>query len=489
MINPRFSSLLAVLAIALPLHAAKPTPTPVASISASAVTIPPLPTPTASPVATTPTALSASPLEDAIAAIQKVAAERLAQANAGETVPNRFDWSSAEAELDQIKTATLSGNANDAKNSLRNLTRRIKSEELKKLLENLGTAIDAQKNVESDARSAKYVQKINEVSSAALKADTSKAIDPLFEQLQNVEDELNQLSSDNRLSRLRTQVNQLQNFLRSWQDLLDTVNSGDNSPQARSTVTNFRANYWGGSNIPPRADLNARLKTLRAKLGASTSVNDTLATLTVDNVAAIQQQLSESNDSNSGWNNEANERNSLIMQLESFLTADQALKTGNIDEALGSLRVRFTNFYGGARGSIYYPTLNRIRNAWVIRSLPALTGLNDLDAAKADEPASAYIQRLLLAADKAENWDRALPLARVNQALDITAVPAQLSANTSKPNPELAIANYQRGQLLEKAGQTDAAIDSYVEALKQGGLPKLQEKLIARLRELPAKAK
>ncbi|MET0262609.1 MAG: hypothetical protein ABW223_06910 [Rariglobus sp.] len=430
-------------------------------------------------VAVAPTA-SLTPLQDAFAALQKTITARIEEANAGETVPNRFDWTTVEAELEQLKAATLSTNQNEAKNSVRNLIRRIKSEELKQLLENVSTAVDAQKTAEAELKRQKILGQLTEIATAAFKATKASDIDPLFDRLTALEEELGN-NYDSRLGRVRNQINQSQNFLRQWQDLVDNVASGE-TQQARQALNNFRHNSTVPAGIS-RSELRDQIRIMRGKLGISEGGESPIAKLSIDNIAEVQKQLI---DASEGWNNDQNERNTLISQLDVFLMASRALEAGNTDEALQALRMRNGYFYGGMRSSSTYATFQRLRNEWVIRSLPALTGLKDLQPAKPGETANAYVQRLLIAADASLEWDRAQALAHVAESLDTPAVNMPTQPSQIKGSAELAIVLYQRALIMEKAGQRDAATELYRDALKQAPLPKLQEKLIARLLELAA---
>lgn len=441
-----------------------------------------LPARAAEPAAT---AAPVTPVEAATAKIQTLITERLRQADAGETVPNRFDWTTAESELAGIKTAAMNpATANDAKNQLRNLVRRLKSDELKQQLETLNTAIDEQKTAELDIRRAKYTSQLAEISGIALKAKTAAEIDPLFDRVTSIEEEMGN-NYEPKLNRIRSQLNQTQNFLRQWQDFVDSAASG-NTQQARQNLNNLRMN----SSIPAgvsRSEFRDILKAKRSELGGEAGVASAVGKITLANIAEVQQELIDGADY--GWNNEQNERNALVASLDVLLNADQALKAGNADEALHIMRARGV-IYGGARNSTSYPVLQSLRDQWVITSLPRLAGIAKLPAAKKNESASAYLARLILEADAREDWSALQSLAHVQQFLETPINPVYFAGNPAsqaKDNPEMAVALFLRGQLMEEAEQSAAAAELYRDALKQGATPKLRAWLVKRLRELNPK--
>jgi polyhydroxyalkanoate synthesis regulator phasin len=460
----RIALVLSILAWSLPVNAEQTTPAPVV---------------TAQAVETT------SPVEEAVAKIQKLITQRLQQADAGETVPNRFDWTAAESELANIKTTAMNpANANEAKNLLRNLIRRIKSDELKQQLETLNGAIDEQKVAEIEIRRQKYTTQLTEISTAALKAKTAEEIDPLFDRVSSLEEDMGS-NYEPKLNRIRNQISQAQNFLRQWQEFIDNASSG-NVSQARQSLNNFRSNSFQPPGVS-RSVFRDVMKAKKAELGGDAGVSSVAGKITLTNISDIQQQLLDG--AEYGWNNEQNERNNLIASLDVFLNADQALKAGNADEAMQLLRSRGV-IYGGARNSSVYPILQSLRNQWVIASLPQLSGIKALGAAKKTESALDYVGRLMLEADAKENWSEVQALAHVLQFLDTPITPSYISIstpNSAKDNPELAVASFRRGQLMEVAGQSAAAAELYRESLKQGATPKLQSWLVKRLRELDVK--
>src|SRR5690606_13455759 len=140
--------------------------------------------------------------------------------------------------------------------------------------------------------------------------------------------------------------------------------------------------------------------------------------------------------------------------------------------------------YSNQRRSQGIIPLQTLRDQWIIRAFPKLTGLSDLPTATPKESALAYARRLLAEADAKEQWDRARPIARLLVLLDIPPITVYGGPQTTatRDNPELAIRHYQSALLLEAAAQPEAAAELYREALKAGAPAKLQAKLIQRLR-------
>ncbi|MFA6288125.1 MAG: hypothetical protein WC661_12145 [Opitutaceae bacterium] len=435
------------------------------------------------PVADTADKPSATPVADALAALKKITAERLTAIEAGTDVPNRFDWTALNGELPSIEAAVTGGNANEVRNSLQNLGQRLKSPEIKQQIAALTAAVAAQKIADEDASRLSFDKRLTAMSTTALAAKTADEIDPLFDQLTALEEEMGNEYKP-RLSRVREGVQRQRNFLQTWQRILEAQTDGDKN-QVRNLLSNF--DQYARPYGIDRAALRAVTKKFTGPSASSSNLDAITNGLTLDGLADAREKLLA--DQNNGYNFDSNTRSSLVGQIDGLLAAEAALQSGRTEDAMRIFRGERGVIYGGALLSQQYLTVAKLRDAWVYRALPRLTDLKNLPAAAKDEPFETYLNRQLLAADTAGDWDRALVFARVLKSLSPASPWMQTSAGARiADEPGAALLAYQRGQVLASANQPEAAADLYREALKLGAPPKLQDRLVALLRAVPAKA-
>lgn len=426
---------------------------------------------------------SATPVADALAALKKITAERLAAIEAGTEVPNRFDWTALSGELPTLETTLTGGNANEITNTLRNLGQRLKSPEIKQQLATLTAAVTAQKTADEDSARLSFEKRLTAMSTTAIAAKTADEVDPLFDQLTALEEELGN-DYKPRLARVREGIQRQRNFLQTWQRLLEAQTDGDRN-QVRNYISNFDQ-YARPFGID-RATLRAVTKKMTGGSAAAADMDAIMKDLTIEGLADAREKLIA--DQSNGMNFDYNTRSNLIGQIDGLLAAQAALKSGRIDDALRIFRGERGVVYGGGLLSQQYVTISKLRDSWVYSALPLLTDLKNIPAANKDEPFEAYFNRQLLAADAAGDWDRALGFARLLKSLSPVSPWTQFPAGSKiTDDPGAALLAYQRGQLLAAANQPDAAADLYREALKSGATPKLQERLVSLLRGSPAKA-
>lgn len=425
---------------------------------------------------------SATPVADALATLKKTVAERLAAIEAGTDVPNRFDWTALNGELPSIETAMTGGNANEVRNTLQNLGQRLKAPEIKQQIAALNAAVAAQKIADEDAARLGLEKRLTAMSNTALAAKNADEIDLLFDQLTALEEELGNEYKP-RLSRVRDGIQRQRNFLQNWQRVLEAQADGDRN-QIRNILSNFDQ-YARPFGID-RAALRAVTKKLSGAASTSAGLDSVLDGLTLDGLADARGKLLA--DQNNGFSFDANNRSSLIGQIDTLLAAETALQSGRAEDAMRIFRGERGFIYGGSLLSQQYLAVAKLRDAWVYRALPRLTGMKDLPAPAKDEAFETYLGRQLLAADSASDWDRALGFARALKALTPVS-PWQQNQPAPKimDDPGAALVAYQRGRLLASANQAEAAADLYREALKLGAPPKLEARLVALLGETSAK--
>lgn len=446
--------------------------------------------PLASAQTTVNSAVAATPAADfptALAELRKAVDERLAAINAGTEVPHRFDWTALDGQFEELSTQLRSLSAQEAKNRLRNLANTLKSEEAKALVSRLGAALDAELAAAETARQTALEKKFAAISQAALAAKNVSELDPLFSQLEELQQEINEQRGP-RQSRNHNLLNRQQNFLGTWQNLLAAAVEGD-----RQGIRNAESNLHNGYARPvgvERSAIRARVRELSAvALAGENEEKVLLDTLTLDTLGEAQSRLSALNE-NSGWNNFGNQRMQIIAVLDQLRSATLALESGDSEFALRQLN-GFGQIIHGAQQSESLVPLQRLRAAWLERSLPALTGLKDVPARLGTEFPEPYLRRLVLAADAAGEHERAIAFARVLRRVEprLAGPSAPLS-----PADDLAGAyeHFVAGRRLEAAGQGEEAAKSYRAAIVAGAPDRLAAVLAERLKALapaaPARA-
>jgi hypothetical protein len=324
---------------------------------------------------------------DALAALKKLTAERLAAIEAGTEVPNRFDWTALNSELPSLETLLTTGNANEVTNTLRNLGQRLKSAEVKQQLTALTAAFTAQKTADEDASRLSFEKRLTAMSTTALAAKTSDEVDPLFDQLTALEEELGNEYKP-RLARVRDGIQRQRNFLQAWQRLLEAQVDGDRN-QVRNSISNFDQ-YARPFGID-RATLRAATKKFTGTAAVAADLDAVMNGVTIDGLADAREKLLA--DQNSGMNIDSNTRYNLVGQIDTLLAAEAALQSGRTDDALRIFRGERGIIFGGGLISQQYISMAKLRDAWVYRALPRLTDLKNLPAAAKDEPFDTYLNR------------------------------------------------------------------------------------------------
>lgn len=370
-----------------------------------------------------------------------------------------------------------SGDTESARNQLRNLSSNSSSERL--LTRSQITARGAALKIGSAdvaEESAKAEAVIKRAAALALSATKPAQLDPVIEELGTLKESRNSYY-DNRLQRVYSRIDNAVNFLGQWQNVLASVEAND-LEDARTQLRNLASNGYSYRTLS-RADILAYAAKL--KVEGPSATDNILKDATLDNLADYRERLAFLNESASG--RRSSEFYNAIGELDRLVTATAALKAGSAGDGRAALKGGSSSC-GAPNAGTLQGSLNRLKSEWFARALPALTGLKDLPAAKDGETTLALVRRLADDAIAAGDWPRAHRLVLVEKDMQPDTAACAVREQTTGANPGTAIGSWLKGQLLEKAAQPVAAAALYREALKAGSPPKLEEQLIARLRQL-----
>ncbi len=455
---------------------------PLLSALAALVALPPASLAMSAPTPTAPAAAPAAPATadyaQALAKLRATIDERLAAINAGTEVPHRFDWTALDGQFDDFATTFRSLSAQDARNRLRSVANNLKSEEAKALVAGLGTALEAELAAADRARQAALEERFAAISRTALAAQRADELDPLINQLEDLQQEINEQRSP-RQSRNHQLLNRQQNFLNNWQNLLMAAQDGD-----RQAIRNAESSINAGYSRPVGVDRSAIRARVR-DLSASISVGDgedrvILETLSLNNLGEVQARLFSLNES-FGWNQAANARSQVITALDQLRAATLALQAGDTELALRHLSGQ-GHIIHHSNQSDSLVALQRLRGAWLERHLPAITGIPKLAPRSETEFPEPYLRRLVLAADAAGEHEQAIALARVLRRVEIRLPFFPTHSSPAVDDLAGAYEHFVAGRRLEAAGQAEEAAKSFRAALVAGAPAGLAAHLAERLK-------
>jgi hypothetical protein len=384
------------------------------------------------------------------------------------------EWDAAQNQLVSLDGYIGNQDFNNALNQARQYARSARTAEVRKLWEDLVTALQA----EAKARDAAYVEKVATVSARAgqlaLSATKPSELDGILDELYTLQ-EARSGSYNNRLQRVHSRVDNTLTFVNSWQDYLALREAGD-IESARTALRNLNSNNYRYRPVS-RSDILNLIATLDTSASPAAPV-DLLAEATLDNLPLARARVVAVQESASG--RRSNELHALISDLDALLRAVSDLKADRIASARDILR------NSNSTAHPYVDVIAKLKNDFIIRALPKFTGLPLSTTANPDETAVAYLHRLTDEAVKSEDWPRVQRLAAVTNDL----VPSGGTCSVREPlvgaNPAAAIKAWTNAQRLERAAQSLPAAALYREALKAGAPPKLEAQIIDRLRALAA---
>lgn len=374
------------------------------------------------------------------------------------------------------------GDTDGARNQLRNLSSGGTRDRLLSRSEILARAA-ALKIGQADVavESARLDEIVKRANAAALSATKAAQLDPFIEELYVMRESRNGYY-DNRLQRVYNRVDGAVNFYQQWQNMLGSLEAGDTA-DARNQLRNLASSGYSYRPIG-RSEILARAAALPA--ADDSADKDILKGATLDNLADYRSRVVLAQESANG--RRSSEYYNAIGELDRLIAATSALKAGLAGDGRGALKAGSSSC-GASNAGPLQPALDALRSDWFALALPALTGLKDLPAPKDGENTLAYVRRQFDAAAEAGDWARARRFALVEKDMTSGAAPCAVREGVTGADPAASIGAWLDGQLMEKAAQTEAAAELYRNALKAGAPPKLQEQLVARLRELPSPAK
>ncbi|MFA6960524.1 MAG: hypothetical protein WC205_07235 [Opitutaceae bacterium] len=380
------------------------------------------------------------------------------------------EWDNAQNQLGNLDGYLGNNDYSNALSQARQYARNARTPEIRKLWDDLVIAIQT----ESKARDKAFSQKVDEVcirsGKIALAAAKSAELDGLLDELYSLQ-EARSNNSGNWVQRSTfTRIDNTLSFINSWQDYLAQLESGDTTA-ARSTLRNLNSN-----NYRYRPIARSEVLKLAANLKTASDQDNLMDEATLDNLAVIRSRVATAYETNS--NRRTNELSSLLNELDALSRAVSELKANRPVAPRELLRP-----YGSVSHA-YQDAIQKLKDDYIIRALPRLSGIPDLAPAKPGETALIYVYRLVDKAVSSEDWPRAQRLATVAQDM----VPNVSSCSLREPlvgtNPAAAIKAWLNAQRMEKASQPYAAADFYRQALAAGAPAKLEAQISVRLGEL-----
>lgn len=371
-----------------------------------------------------------------------------------------------------------SGDAEGARNQLRNLSANSSSERLISRSQILARGVSLNIGVADVSQEAAKVDAVIKRGAAiVLSATKPSQLDPIIEELSVLKESRNG-SYDSRFQRIYTRIDAVISFFGQWQDVLAAL-EGNDIDDARNQLRNLASN---NSRYRPisRTEIISRATLLKPEGPSPT--DEILKGATLDNLADYRERLVFLNETTSG--RRTTELHTAIVELDRLVAATAALKAGNAGDGRTALKGSTTSCGSSNNSGPLQSELGELKSQWFARALSALTGLKDLPEAKTGENTLAYVRRLFDEAVSAGDWSRAYRLALAEKDMQPDSAPCALREQTAGTSPAASIGAWLKGQLMEKAAQPVAAASLYREALKAGAPPKLEEIIVARLRQL-----
>ncbi|MFA6288126.1 MAG: hypothetical protein WC661_12150 [Opitutaceae bacterium] len=381
------------------------------------------------------------------------------------------EWDNSQNQLSSLDSYIDNNDFTNALNQARQYARNARTPEVRKLWDNLVAALQS----EAKARETAFNQKVDEVCTRsgklAVAATKSADLDGVIDELYSLQEARNG-NYNNRQQRTYSRIDNTVNFLNGWQDYLGQLEAGD-IDSARSSLRNLNSNSYRYRPVS-RSEVIKLIGNL--KTSPIAGQDNLLDDATLDNLATIRTRVAAAQENTT--NRRSNEFYAVLGELDAISRAVGELKVNRPVSPRELLR------NSNSAASAYQDAILKLKDAYIIRALPALSGIPRLDQPKPGETALVYVYRLVDESVTAEDWPRAQRLATVAQDL----VPNTNSCSVREPlvgsNPAAAIKAWMNAQRMDKAAQPYAAADFYRQALAAGAPVKLEDKISARLREL-----
>lgn len=309
----------------------------------------------------------------------------------------------------------------------------------------------------------------------ALAAKTAEELDPVLAEISELQADYSN-SYDTPVQRANQRLSNAKNFFQQWQNFLSSLEHGDER-DARQAMRNLSNNSYEFRPIP-RATILDYAARLDAALDARVAAEDErlLATLDWTTLPVLRARFSDMQEQ--AYHPRANELSRIVAEMDRLLAAHVALDAGQAGAGRAILGAPPT-------GQPLPQALVALRDNWWIEALPALTGLADLPPRQDGETALAYVRRQLDAAIEASDWARAHRFATMEKTLlPAAATSCGARAKVAGDDPAAALGTWLLGLKYEEATQTEAAAQTYRDALAAGAPPKLEKEIILRLQTM-----
>ena len=269
------------------------------------------------------------------------------------------EWDSAQNQLTSLENYFENNDFANAVRQARQYARQARTPEIKKLWEDLITALNAEQKKREAELTGKIDASLKTASASLLAATKSSEIDAVSESLYALQESLGNNYAP-RSQRSRNRLSNAISFCQQWQDLLAFVETGD-AEGARNQLRNLSSNS-SSDRLLTRSQITARgveLKISSADITAESAKADAIikrgaaialkATKPAE-LDPIIEELAVLKDSRGGsYDNRLQRVYSRIDNVSNFFTQWQdvlgAVEAGDIEDARNQLRSLASNSY------------------------------------------------------------------------------------------------------------------------------------------------
>ena len=371
------------------------------------------------------------------------------------------------ASLARIESDLRIGNYESVDQQIRQFSSYVPTPEVAGISSQIFIALQSAR----EKRDAEFVTKIDglveKTGHLCLAAKTEKELDELLGELANLRMSPNRGGSNNDMvQRASQKLESAARFTRRWQDYLAQLNAG-NQNAARQIMQELASEGSGSYPILPRSELLARLGTASSAPNPPSAMETPLRAKSLaveikslDDLSGALERIRQYYDGKPI----PEETNSYLQVLSTISMAKDNLESGNIGMAMQI-----------ALGNSMYPVrplpekntllITKLRRELMMRVLPRYLDLPPDRALKADENSSDYLLRITKEASAAGDW---LLVSHVLETYQHVAF-----VNSTAPEwlsrDRMTLELYLAGRNMERAGEYESALNSYLQALRAPG--------------------
>jgi hypothetical protein len=151
------------------------------------------------------------------------------------------DWRNTQSQLSNLQSYFDNNDYANALRQARQYARQAATPEVRQRWTDLIAALEAEQKKAESTLAAKIDAALARAATAALAATKPSELDPALDELAALEE--NRSGSTPRIQRLYSRINNAQNFLTQWQDMLAAYEAGD-TESARQTLRNLSSSSY-----------------------------------------------------------------------------------------------------------------------------------------------------------------------------------------------------------------------------------------------------